>query len=185
MAREEKKRVELRTVDEEVAPVVEVVRLRSPETGHSPEDETPIRLGPSQAGEPPSRLDLPSREEIELRTHQPGVDALLETELIGPEFTEDSWGAGSTRRHPIPWGWFALIGLAIASALVWSLTRVEKADVRMEQIRQETESVLAMEEFEEKEASQLIDRIEEAMRTFFSATTVDSMALRVRQPERV
>ncbi len=121
MAREEKKRVELRTVDEEVAPVVEVVRLRSPETGHSPEDETPIRLGPSQAGEPPSRLDLPSREEIELRTHQPGVDALIETELIGPEFTEDSWGAGSTRRHPIPWGWFALIGLAIASALVWSL----------------------------------------------------------------
>jgi hypothetical protein len=185
MAREEKKRVELRTVDDEVAPLAKVVRLDNRETERNPKDETPIRLGPIEPSREPSRLDLPSRDEIELRTHQPGIDALFDIETAGPDPTEEGWGDSAARRHPIPWGWFALIGLAIAAAVVWSLTHLEKAEVQADQIRVETESVLAKEEREEREARKLVERIETTLRTFFSATSVESLARSVRQPERV
>jgi hypothetical protein len=177
--------VELRPVDDEVAPVVKVVRLDNRETEWKPRDEKPVRLGPHGNAEPPSRLDLPDRDELELRTHQPGIEALIETDGGITDLAEHNWGEGSSRRNPIPWGWFALIGLAIIAAVVWSITHLRDADIQADQLRIETESVLAREEREEKEAHQLIDRIETSLRAFFSATTVESLARSVRHPERV
>lgn len=177
--------MELRPVDDEVAPAPVVVRLSNRETERNPRDEKPIRLGPQASSEAPSRLDLPDRGEIELRTHQPGIEALIETETSNPDLTEQNWGEASVRRHPIPWGWFALIALAIAAAVVWSLSHVREADTQADQIRVETESVLAREEREETEARVLIDRIEDSLRFFFNATTVEFLARNVRHPERV
>jgi len=185
MAREEKKRVELRAVDDEVAPVVEVVRLENRETVRNPKDEQPFRLGPVVADKEPSRLDLPSRDELELRTHQPGIDVLIDADKLNEDLSEQGWGESSVRRHPIPWGWFALIGMAITGAVVWSLTHLREADVQADEIRVETQSVLAKEEQEEKEAQELIKRIEDTLKYFFNATTVDSLARSVRHPQRV
>ena len=185
MAREEKKRVELREVDDEVAPIVEVVRLENRETASNPKDEIPVRLGPQTADRTPSRLDLPSRDEVELRTHQPGIEVLIDAENPNADLQEEGWGESTARRHPIPWGWFALIGLAIAGAVLWSLGHLRDSDETAGQIRVETESVLAKEEREEKQAHELINRIEDSLRHFFNATTVDALAASVRQPERV
>ena len=184
MAREERKPVELRAVDDEVAPVVDVVRLENQETARNPKEE-PVRLGPLTANQEPSRLDLPNRDELELRTHQPGIDLLIDADNLNADLQEEGWGQGSVRSHPIPWGWFALIGLAIIGAVVWSLGNVREADDQADQIRMETESVLAKEEREEKEARELINRIEVSLRNFFNATTVDALARSVRQPGRV
>lgn len=185
MARDEKKRVELRPVDEEVASVAEVVRLENPETGFKPKHEEPVRLGASSPSREPSRLDLPRRDEVELRTHQPGIDILIDAGVVSPELTEDSWGESAARRHPVPWGWFALIGLAIAGALTWSLTHWGESEVQAEQIRDDTASVLASEAREEQEARELVERIETALKRFFTTASVDSLARQVRQPERV
>jgi len=185
MAREEKKPVELRAVDDEVAPVVEVVRLENRETARNPKDEEPVFLGPLTANREPSRLDLPSRDELELRTHQPGIEVLVDVDQPNADLMEESWGEDAARGHSIPWGWFVLIGLAIAGAVVWSLGHVREADEQALQIREKTESVLEKEEREENEARELVNRIEESLRYFFNATKVDSLASRVRHPERV
>jgi hypothetical protein len=185
MAREEKKQVVLRPVDDEVLPVVEVVRLENPETGHKTKREEPVRLGAQEAVRTPSRLDLPSREEVELRTHQPGIDVLIKSTTVVPEFTEDAWGEDAARKNPVPWGWFALIGLALAGALVWSLINLKESEMQAGQIRENTRSVLASEEEEETAARELVERIEAALKRYFKTVTVESLARQVRQPERV
>lgn len=185
MAREKKKRVELRPVDGDAAPPPAVVRLENSETGYQPKDEELVRLGPSNAGREPSRLDMPSRDEVELRTHQPDIGVLIDSALAAMEPVEDGWGGSSTIKNPIPWGWFALIGLVIVGALMWSATHWGKAEEQAEQIREEAKSVLVSEEQKEKEARELVGRIEEALKRFFMTVTVDALARQVRQPERV
>lgn len=185
MAREERKRVELKPVDDEIAPVKEVVRLENLETGHKPKDEEPVRLGPSDLGRAPSRLDVPSRDEVELRTHQPGIDVLIDSAASMAEPVEEAWGWDSSMRNSIPWGWFALIGSVIAGALIWSVTHLGKAGEKAEQIRETTETVLVDDEREEREARELVERIEAALRSYFTTVSMDSLARQVRHPERV
>lgn len=186
MAREDKP-LRLRTVDDETAEVVPVVRLENRETEARERDVRPVRLGAAEADlEVPSRrLDLPSREEIELRTHQPGIELLIEPEVANPDLVEENWGEATVRRNPIPWGWFALIGLTITGAVIWSLTRVEKADEQLNLIRETTQSVLVDEEKEEREATQLVDRLERQLRAYFNVTTVEALAGIVRHRDRV
>lgn len=185
MAREEKKQVVLRPVDDEVLPVGEVVRLENTETGRKTKREEPVRLGAKEAVQPPSRLDLPSREEVELRTHQPGIDVLINPATVEMELTEDTWGEAAVRKNPVPWGWFALVGLALAGALAWSLTNLKESETQAGQIRENTRSVLASEEDEKKAARELVERIEVALNKYFTTLTVESLARQVRQPERV
>ncbi len=201
MARD-KKPVQLRPVDEAAATPVPV-RLLNHETAWKEREGAPIRLSsrldsantsevnrlnsqPDPAN--PSdvnRLTLPSKEDNELRTHQPGLEAIIETNVVNPDLLEHNWGVASSRRHPIPWGWFALICLAITGAVLWSLTRVHKADVQADQIRSHTASTLLNEQQQDQAAAQIIDRINTTLRDFFNATNVEALAPLVRHRERV
>lgn len=186
MARDDKP-LRLRPVDEDVVrEPTPVVRLNNRETESKPREARPVRLGPApeEAGIS-RRLAIPDKEEVELRTHQPSIDVLIEAETAAAENPEEKWGGETVHRNPVPWGWFVLIGLIIAGAVIWSLTRVEKAEVQAKKIQVETHSALVDEEKEEREAAALIDRIEKTMRTFFTSTSVDALARLVRHPERV
>jgi hypothetical protein len=185
MAREDKPLI-LRPVDDDAVETVRVVRLENRETEARDKDPKPVRLGAVTEDDVTSRrLDLPSREEIELRTHQPGIEVLIEPETVNPDLLEQNWGDASSRRNPIPWGWFALIGLTISGAVIWSVTRVEESDVQADQIRIATQTALVDDEKEEREASQLIDRIDAQLRAFFAATSVEVLTRHVRHPDRV
>lgn len=186
MARDDKP-LRLRPVDEDVVrEPTPVVRLNNRETESKPREARPVRLGPApeEAGIS-RRLAIPDKEEVELRTHQPSIDVLIEAETAVVENPEEKWGGETIHRNPVPWGWFVLIGLIIAGAVIWSLTRVEKAEVQAKKIQVETRSALVDEEKEEREAAALIDRIEKTMRTYFTSTSVDALARLVRHPERV
>jgi hypothetical protein len=193
--RREEKPVRLRTVDDDAPPAAPVVRLRNRETAARGNEEKPVRLGahpldppttgPGAQAEVSRRLDLPSREELELRTHQPGIEALIENEASNPDALEQNWGDESGARQPIPWGWFVLLGMIIAGALTWSLTRVKEAENQSDLIRIETDTVLVDEQQEEMEATQLIERIENTLKRFFAANSVESQTRMVRHPERV
>jgi hypothetical protein len=182
MAREEK-RFELRPVEEVVVKRPPVIRLES--------EETLQRARPFRAAvqptenKHPQRLDLPSRDEIELRTHQPGIEALIETNAANPDQLEENWGAESAVHRSIPWGWFVLIGLLLAGGLIWSLTRVKEADDKMRGVQVAAQSVLVDDEKEDREAGRLIDNIHTTTKEFFDATTLDVLVRAVRQPERV
>lgn len=191
MARDEKV-PQLRTVDDEPEVPSPVIRLGDRETLREVPDQRPLRLGPvpqlieeAPAEDESRRLAVPSKEEVELRTHQPGIEVLIENDAANPELLEKGWGEASETRNPIPWGWFALIGLVIAGAVIWSATHVRQADVTADQIRSETESALVDEQQEESEAARLVERIESCIKRYFATTSVESRMLLVRHPERV
>lgn len=186
MARDDKP-LTLRPVDDEdVVESTPVIRLENPETEARPKETKPVRLGPQgEDAHVSRRLALPDKEEIELRTHQPGIEALIEPDAAPAELVEENWGEASARRNPVPWGWFALLGLVIAGGLVWSLSRVEQGGEQLAQTRLETQTVLVDEAMEQAEAARLIERIEGVMRAFFEAKTVETLATMARHPERV
>jgi hypothetical protein len=182
MAREEKK-VELRMIDETEELEVPVIRLENDES--SPVAK-PVRLPtPSEIRQASHRLDVPAQEDYEIRTHQPGIEQLIETEKTDPDFLEQAWGQEAVEQKSIPWGWFALIGLVLAGGLGWSLVGVKEAEVKVQETKQETRTAIVNEEQQDREAGQLIERIETITRKFFSETTVEGMVGHCRQPERV
>lgn len=179
------KRVKLRTVDDEVAREPDVVRLYNRESEPRRQLEPVVRLGKQTSKEAPSRLEMTSREELELRTHQPGIEVLIEPDAYNPDLAEQAWGETPDKRHPVPWAWFLLLGLAVITAVVWSLVNLKESEVVAHSIRDETKSKLASEEVEETEAHELIERIEDTLRIYFETSSVDLLARLVRHPERV
>lgn len=183
MARE-RKHVELRSVSDESQklPAV-VIRLESDETLQRTK---PIRPTAQNAHQKAShRLLVPSSDEVELRTHQPGFEALIESTIVDPDLLEENWGAEGKQHRQIPWGWFFLIGLLLVGGVAWSLTRVTKSDEKAAEIRIATQTVLGEDAKEEKEATELIDKIEATTRQFFDAKSIGELLQSVRQPDRV
>jgi hypothetical protein len=182
MTPRDKKKPELRPVDEVAESRAPVVRLqqegKQKVTRVSQVEETPHPEHESY------RLDVTVREGFENRTHQPGVEALVETPTEEAPQTEELWGHDPDKQS-IPWGWFVLLLLLIGGALVWSLTRVTESKAQVEQIQDDTYSKLAKDAEEDAEAEQFITNIETTIRNFSSATTVDEAVLYVRHPERV
>ncbi len=179
------KPLELRAVDHEVEPPTLVIRPHSMEVEEK-EEEEPILLVPQGYEENISRTFGESIPEPgRARKLDPEVDVLIDKGVSRIDLFEDAWGKGVARRAPVPWGWFALVGLLLAGALAWSLTHVREADEKADEIRSQTRSTLGREEQEKLEAGRLIARIEETLRRFFDTTTVESRARLVRHRERV
>ena len=181
MAREEN-RFRLRPVDDRADPKVPIIRLDS---GKTELRDPPMRLEAPTAAIVSQRLEVSERDEYGARTHEPGVEALIETDATNPDFLEHDWGKDSNYQKAIPWGWFVLLGLIIGGAITWSLTGVQEAEVQAGKIRIATQSVLGNEAQEEMEAAQLIDRIDTIIRKFFDTTSIDGLVPMVRHAERV
>lgn len=181
MARETKK-LELKPVDEaaeEPAPVI----LRGDKEIQP--REKPVRLVLPEAALPSQRLDVPAREDVESRSHQPGIEELIDKPAINPDLVEQAWAKNPFYRQNVPWGWFLLIGTLLAAAIIWSLSGIQKANVHAKKIRVATESIVDNDARENREAGDLIVRIDAATRKFFDTTDVAELARQVRHPERV
>lgn len=181
MARE-KKKLELKQVDDATDEDAPIIRLGNHETQPR---EKPVRLVLQETAQISQRLDVPAREEVESRTHQPGVEELIERPGGNPDFLEEAWSKNSFHRQNVPWGWFMLIGTLVAGGVIWSLNGVKKADVHAKEIRVTTESIIGKDAREDKEAGDLIVRIDAATRKFFDTTDVEELVHQVRHPERV
>ncbi len=183
MARKEK-RIELRTVDEDAVEIkTPVFRLKNDATEAR---EIFARLGAtSDVSSERHRLEIPNPEDFEIRTHQPGIEAIVEVAVPVPEVLEEAWGTQATDPKRIAWGWFALVGSIIAAAIIWSLNQVKTADAKAEKLRTTTESVIGSDAQADQEAGNLIDRIDATTKAFFEASTITDLARYVRQPERV
>ncbi|MEX1115332.1 MAG: hypothetical protein WEB53_08775 [Akkermansiaceae bacterium] len=182
MAREVK-RLEVRAVDEELEKARTIVRLENEATQLKGK---PVRLIVEGKETPVSqRLELPDRNIAELRTHQPGVDVLIEGDSGDLDFIEQNWGDASTAHRSLPWGWFVLIAMVLAGGVIWSLTRLKESGVGAEKIKMATEIAVITDDSDEKEAAALIQRIEETIRNFFKESNVDGMTRLVRHPDRV
>lgn len=181
MARETKK-LELKPVDEAAEQLSPVIRLANKETEQR---EKPVRLAAPEAALVSQRLSVPAREDVEFRTHQPGIEELINKADANPDLVEQAWAKDSFHRQNVPWGWFILFGTLLAAAVIWSLSGIQKADVQAKKIQFATKSIVDYNAREDQKASDLIARIEAATRKFFDTTDIRELARQVRHPERV
>jgi len=182
MVRETKK-LELKPVDDLAEEQAPVIRLGDKE---SQQREKPVRLAMPESAQVSHRLDVPTRDEVESRTHQPGIEELIDRGAdTDPDLVEQAWDKNSFHRQNVPWGWFILFGTLIAAAIIWSLNGVKQADVHARKIRVVTESIIGNDAREDREAGDLIARIEAVTRKFFDTTDVNELSRLVRHPERV
>ena len=185
MARK-KNELKLTPVDGIEGKLVPTLRLERMNMKETLETTQPLRLElPREISHANTRLDLPLQDVDELRTHQPGIDLLIDAATANPDNLEQTWEKDANHYRHIPWGWFALAGILLTGAAVWSLDRIRDSDVQANQIRMSTESALEQEAREDLDASQLVERIESVTRKFFQASKPEILAKYARHPERV
>lgn len=173
----EKEKAKLRPVDEEGESRRRYIRLGK-DAAEEREELPPVRVG---TGRPLGRLDAAMREELKIRSSDPGVDSLIEKDIL---VEEEPWEA-TQASSGIPWGWVALVGCAFVAAIIWSLVSVKGAEGQRKDLTESALAVLENEEREEMEAVALIDTLERVAREFLDARTVDEMLVHVRHPDRV
>ncbi|MCX8496471.1 MAG: hypothetical protein ORN51_09855 [Akkermansiaceae bacterium] len=183
MARERKK-ISLRTVEEAIVQPTPVTRIENRETQRQPK---PVRIEILDSEQAVSqRLELPdTTDQDELRTHQPGVEALEEQILTDTGLIEQSWASESDQEKNIPWAWFALIALILAAGLAWSLSLINSSSPKIEEQQNAASSIYQKNLTEEQEAERLVSQIENASRNFLKASSIDEMIPFIRHAERV
>jgi hypothetical protein len=110
---------------------------------------------------------------------------LIDQDTGGIDESETGWGATDQSRRPMPWGWFALVGVILVSAVIWSLSNINRSKTQLDHIRATTQTLIAEEDDAEKDALRTVERVESTMRHFFRAESMEEMLPLVRQPERV
>jgi len=180
MARE-KKPIELRTVEETPHRVEEIVRLEKDSKAVKVMKER-VELRPAAE----ARLEVPLVTGADAkRTHEPGVEALMENDTAVMQADEAAWGKTEAARKPLPWGWFALLGLILLGAVAWSVARMVGARQEVEKAQQEAVTKVIAAEATDEEIERSLGRMEEVVRQFCLAGSVDEMVRWVRHPERV
>ena len=178
MARD-KKPVELRTVDDEPMLRVPVLRLGT--------EEQPLRLIPDNKDArhtPVARLMVPSVDLLDnRRSHQPAVDVLIDPEDSGVAEAEEGWSRVAVRREPMPWGWFALVGLVLAGAVIWSLSHVRQAEPRVEAERRQAVEVAGESAASDRALADMIEGMKRQVKAFCEAGTLEAMLPLVRHAE--
>ena len=184
MARESK-RFELKQVEDKVVEKsATFIRLES--DGVDTRQQTPITILDTRK-EPKAvqRLQIASKDDAKNRSFEPDIDVLIDALAEPAPELEQAWGSKSLTSHPIPWGWFVLLGLVLSGAVLWSLSRVNRAEDRAVKIQETTKTILTEDDARDSEAIAMIDTIEKAIKQFVEAPTIDERLKLSRQPERV
>jgi len=178
MARE-KKPVELRTVDDAPALQLPVLRLGT--------RAQPVRLIPENQDTrhtPAARLVVPSGELLDgRRSHQPGIEVLVEPDDASVAVEEEGWSRAVVRREPLPWGWFALVGLLLAGAVIWSLNHVQQAEQLLAVEHKQAGQVADESAASEQALADMIGGMERQLKAFCEADSLEAMLPLVRHPE--
>ncbi|WP_338687451.1 hypothetical protein [Haloferula helveola] len=167
----------LRVIEEKVSSE-EVLRLGK--------DEEPARsvarLPVAPAPEMPTRL-AGADPDLERRSHEPDIDAILDEAdtVVDPE---EDWKTAT--RKPVPYGWFVLIVLFLAVAVVVSVAILSKPEERVTEISKKAATDrLEEEEAETAEAVRLVESAERLLAAYLRADTVEALLPLVRDRERV
>jgi len=176
MAKEPEK-VELRLVEEDTKPDTSYVRLGK-DAVEVVEDLPPVRL---ETVVSPGR-QAAGRDEIKKRSKEPDLRSLIEMDIPAPS---EPWETKQAEGPGFPWGWVALIACLFGAAIIWSLVNVNSAEEQRKDFNQDALAILEKDKQEEIEAIELIDTLDQVVRDFFDARSVDEMLRFVRHPERV
>lgn len=178
--------MQVRPVDDLHGRPPSVVRLTTGGEEKFKDTQAPVLLGQgSPYIGPKDRIKLPVREDLEKRTFEPSVETLIAPKQITPELLENDWGDNVKNAKPIPWGWFAILALAMISAITWSLNKIEKSEKQNIHIEEEAKAIISKDDDDERNAARLIDKMDAQLRAFHNATSIGVMMPLVRDPARV
>lgn len=170
----------LRVIDETPEEPAAVVRLGARGIAVEPVERLPGR----KVQEAPERLEGEVHESFEGRSLEPGVEAILDQQAQA-ENVEQPWGIGDGRLVGVPYGWFVLIVVSLVGAGVWSLMAMRQGEMKLEIDHGVVREMVAKEEDATKEATVLVDRVEEVVAAYLRAETIEEILPWIRHPERV
>jgi hypothetical protein len=170
----------LRVIDEDPAESAEVVRLG----GKGVPAGSVERIQAAPPKEVPERLETEVRESFEGRSIEPGVETILEKQVVAAN-VEQPWGVGDGRLAGVPYGWFVLILAVLAGAGLWSIRSIRQGEVQLDVQHGAVWDKVAKEEDETRAARKLVERVEEVVAAYLAADTLEEVLTWVRQPERV
>jgi hypothetical protein len=176
----ENREIRLIPVDDAASDRAPVIRLESRETL-----ELARRRRQENVDQEATRLDVPARDEVEIRTHEPDSGLMSKNGTWARSFMELPWDDEIHQHAAFFRSLCAVLALSLAGFALWSLSQSHDPDVETGRIRALTEPVLAREVAENLEAAQLIDRIEAATRRYFATSDPATLASLSRHPERV
>ena len=175
-----KKPLELRPVDESPA-----VRQGVPRLGSDPQ---PVRLVPENKDTrqaPAARLVVPDVAVMEnRRSHEPGVEVLIDPEETTVLAAEEEWSKAAEQRGPVAWGWFVLVGLLLAAAAIWAVSYVRQAEPLVQEEHKQAEGVVKESVENDQALQRMIEAMEQRVKAFCEAGTIEAMLPLVRQPAR-
>lgn len=136
--------------------------------------------------EPAVRLEQQGDLEQPYRSHEPGVEAIIDLSETAVISTEELWEQHQPKDvGTIPIGWIILLSLLIVSGLIWSLSQWKKGNDEIRQTQKKVEILQKNDEKEVMEATQLVNSIHAALIDYFKCTTIAELGSHVRHPERV
>lgn len=171
--------------------------IRLPAGGsHQTPANAPVRLNvpekaerivplPPEVSEPelPQRLEASERGPISGRSQEPGLEQILpESEVAA--ISDDPWER-KAEAPIVPWGWFVLVGLILAGAIGWSLWQLSTGEQKVNATYTQATEELEKDALQTKEAEEFVSRVEETLRGYFNADSIDELAKWVRHPKRV
>lgn len=144
-----------------------------------------MRSAATPLAAPLARLEPEERTTEERRTHEPDYESIAEGTDLAALPLEDTWNDESIRSRPVPWGWFALIGLGCVAAVGWSISSLVSNRHGMDAARTNAITAFDREEQEKAEAEVTVDRIVASTRAYCEAGSIEKLLAVVRHPERV
>lgn len=118
------------------------------------------------------------------RTHEPGPEAILEREEM-QETVETSWGEDEVVVRKIPIGWKLVIAATITAGAFWAVTQLQRGEAVVAQVQEEARQTTESNAAKDQKAEDFVIRVEETVRKYLSATTVEEIAPLVRHPDHV
>ncbi len=140
------------------------------------------------------KLIVPTSKDFRYRTYEPGIESLVRVDQSAQPILEEQWGNTDLKKRVIPWKWCLCVGFILLSIIGWSQfghsfiaeSKSPPQPISKPPSIQETAHQAVISEWEKRqEASALIEQVTATVRSYFSATRIEELALYVRQPERV
>jgi len=176
----EKKKVRLKTVDEDFEDEKpRLVRLHK-DTQEELDDQPVVRVGQKRV--PEARLEVATRNEMKIRSNDPDMGSLIEREI---KPVEEDWETKKSTPKKVPLGWLVVLGGVFFGGIIWSLVEVGDSEKQTDELEFQAEKTLEVDAEEELAAERMVDTIEEVVRNFHDSRSIDELLKYVRHPERV
>ena len=124
--------------------------------------------------------EQPRRKNFEGKSIEYNIDEIMQQEVYDPNAIEKEWGE---KTKSIPIGWIALFSSLIIAALGYIGYLLFSSEHKEAEIVQQQQTTVRVNEMEESEARAVVTAIDQAVKAYLAAPTIEEKLRYVRYPE--